>query len=61
MKGNQAGKSIEAFFMKNVGCLDDNLSYALMNKVHVARGPVSIFTNGDHYFGNGQGYPTDGR
>lgn len=59
--GATAPRPVEALFMTNLGYPGDNLSPALMGRMHVASGHVSIFTDGDHYFVNGQIYPTDGR
>lgn len=59
--GNTATRPTQALFMTNLGYPGDNLSSILLRRMHVASGHVSIFTNGDHYFVNGQIYATDGR
>lgn len=59
--GNRATRPAQAIFMTNLGYPGDNLSTMLLSRMHVASGHVSIFTDGDHYFVNGQVYKTDGR
>ena len=59
--GNTAARPTQALFMTNLGYPGDNLSKMLLSKMHVASGHVSIFTDGNHYFVNGQVYKTDGR